>query len=86
MVDANVNKSKVVKMKDLIEVAGLALDNADALAQRLGIKSTRTANLLLKKWWETLSEEDWNFVPSQALPDKTDLFPCMVISKSVIEN
>lgn len=50
MVDANVNKSKVVKMKDLIEVAGLALDNADALAQRLGIKSTRTANLLLKKW------------------------------------
>lgn len=82
MVDANVNKSKVVKMKDLIEVAGLALDNADALAQRLGIKSTRTANLLLKKWRETLSEE----VPSQALPDKTDLFPCMVISKSVIEN
>ena len=35
-------KSKVVKMKDLIGVAGIALDNADALAQRLEMKSTRT--------------------------------------------
>ncbi len=54
-------KAKVVKMKDLIEVAGIALDNADALAQRLEIKSTRTVHLLLKKWRENLSEEDWNF-------------------------
>lgn len=41
MVDASINKSQlkvVVKMKDLIEVAGFTLDNADALAQRLGIK------------------------------------------------
>lgn len=77
MVDASINKSQlkvVVKMKDLIEVAGFTLDNADALAQRLGIKSERTAHLLLKKWRDNLSDEDWNFVSSQALPDKTDIF------------
>jgi len=79
-------KAKVVQMKDLIEVAGTAMDNVDAFAQRLGIKSTRTVNFLLKKWRKNLSEDDWNFLSSQALPDKTDNFPRMVISKSVIEN
>jgi len=72
-------------MKVLIEVAGIVLDNVDAFAQRLGIKSTRTVYFILK-WRENLSEEYWKFLSSQALPDKSDHFPCMAISKSEIEN
>lgn len=45
-------KAKIVKMKSLMEVAGKTLDNTTVFAQKLGIRSTRTIHLLLKKDYE----------------------------------
>lgn len=77
--------AKIVKMKSLMEVAGKTLDNYTALAQKLGMRSTRIIYLLLKKFRETLSKEDWTILLSQTVPNVTDHFPRMVIPRTVLE-
>ncbi len=69
-------------MKNLMEVAGKTLDNNTAFAQKLGISSTRTIHLLLKK--ETLSKEDWTVLSLQTVPNAMDHFPSVVIPKTVL--
>ncbi len=70
-----------MKMKSLMEVAGKTLDNNTAFAQKLGIRSTRTIHLLLKK--ETLSK-DWTVLSLQTVPNAMDHFPSVVIPKTVL--
>jgi len=77
--------AKVVKMKSLIEVTGKTLDNSDAFAQKLGIRSIRTIHLLLKKFRETRSKEDLTFLSSRTVPNKMDHFPSMVIPETVLK-
>lgn len=74
--------AKITKMKNLIEVAGDNLDNADAVAQRLNIRSTRKVHLLLKNLRETLSQEEWNFLSLRTVPNIMDSFPSLVLQQN----
>ncbi len=65
-----------------MEVADKTLDNNTVFAQKLGIRSTRTIHLLLKK--ETLSKEDWTVLSLQTVPNAMDHFPSVVIPKTVL--
>lgn len=41
-----------------MEVAGSDLQDGEAFAKRLGVKSTRVIHLVLKKWRNKLQEEE----------------------------
>ncbi len=78
---------KVVTLGQLLETAGLDLKDDEAIAQRLGFKSTRLVAQLLLKWRAALKPTEWSLLSSfrdgLSRPNPTDSFPHLFFSVNV---
>ncbi len=70
--------NKVVTLGQLLETAGLDFKNDEAIAQRLGFRSTRLVAQLLLKWRAALKPTEWSLLSSfrdgLSRPNPTDSF------------
>ncbi len=78
--------NKVVTLGQLLETAGLDFKN-EAIAQRLGFRSTRLVAQLLLKWRAALKPTEWSLLSSfrdgLSRPNPTDSFPHLFFSVNV---
>lgn len=76
--------SGLVKLRNLIDVAGPHLSDALALADILGQRSVRQTEFILKLWKKRLTEEEitmlQSFADGSLIPDTKDPFPKVAIS------
>lgn len=74
-------KAKVVTVKHLALLAGSELDNVDAVATGLGVRSVRKVGQILQSFRDSLREEEKlrlkNWTKGCETPDRADFFPSM---------
>lgn len=79
--------NKVINLGQLLELTGLDFKNDEAVAQRLGFRSTRLVAQLLLKWQAALKPKERtllsNFRDGLSRPNPTDPFPQLFVSVNV---
>ena len=80
-------EAKVLTLNDLLNLAGPALQNADPVANQLGIRSSRVIERLLGKWEGLLTEEDKRLLNDFSMglmsPNDSDVFPNFTLSANL---
>ncbi|KAK0145749.1 Transposon TX1 uncharacterized protein [Merluccius polli] len=74
----------VVRLRQLVDVAGPGLHNTQAVASLLGLRSSRHTRHLLNLWNDRLSREEKemlrDYISGAEMPDQSDPFPELSLS------
>ncbi|KAJ4933113.1 hypothetical protein JOQ06_029949, partial [Pogonophryne albipinna] len=76
---ADLHSVGVVKLRNIVDAAGPALHNTEAVASLLGLKSARHTRTILNEWIQRLSDNEMEMLREYSnrkeTPDEGDPFP-----------
>lgn len=77
----------VVMLRQVVEAAGSDLQDGEAVAERLGVRSSRLIHLVLTKWRKALTEEELLLLKEYGErveePDMEDPFPEITLTANL---
>ncbi len=87
---SKLKESKVIILRQLLDLAGENLDNAEMVANFLGTRSIRLVSLFLMNLKSTFTVEESLMIKyyfsGVSVPDENYFFPCLMLSPKLVLN